>query len=624
MGESPRAWACAALLLVLTAFSRTPCAAECSTGTKVSDACLGLAYEGCCEGGGAAAWCDSPEGPTCRHDCAADGQVCGWAGGYYWCGGDGADPSGIFALACPACDPPCEANSFCAYGACLACGCGDQACGFDACGNPCGDCGPDATCSSGQCVPIPTCVASGTLGCDGQAEGDAAEGAPLVDGWACGVYAPGPEVAYAFTPAVADHVAIEIKGDPSVRVILAKGTCRTEACVSYGIDALAWQAVVAGETYYVVVDTAQVGSGHYVVALRCQSTCTPACVGKACGDDGCGGSCGACDGACVNGVCYASDGCGSEHLTGSVGCPGCACEACVCAHDEYCCLGEWDGVCQVECAAVCGSCGALDACDDGTCAGAENCLICPDDCPCGPGEVCTAQGTCCAPSCDGKVCGDDGCGVACGSCEAPWQCDGAGQCSVCVPQCVGRQCGDDGCSGSCGACDAGLACLPDGSCECTPRCENRQCGDDGCGGSCGGCPAGRWCQADGTCAGCEPQCAGKQCGDDGCGGSCGACEIDQVCSAGECVWVDPPRLEEPDREVVTPEEKAEPREALDAEPLAEVAGADLRGDPDPTGRVGGGCRLGDGDPSPTCALLLVACGLLSIRRRVVALGPRRG
>lgn len=67
---------------------------------------------------------------------------------------------------------------------------------------------------------------------------------------------------------------------------------------------------------------------------------------------------------------------------------------------------------------------------------------------------------------------------------------------ICVPDCDGRDCGDDGCGGSCGACEDG-SCLENGTC-CTPDCGDRKCGDNGCGGSCGSCLFGSVCQ-DGAC-----------------------------------------------------------------------------------------------------------------------------
>lgn len=74
----------------------------------------------------------------------------------------------------------------------------------------------------------------------------------------------------------------------------------------------------------------------------------------------------------------------------------------------------------------------------------------------------------------------------------------------CVPQCDGKYCGDDGCGGSCGSCDAGTVCsAATNRCvatTCTPDCRGRQCGGDGCGGSCGGCRKGNLCvESTGAC-----------------------------------------------------------------------------------------------------------------------------
>jgi MYXO-CTERM domain-containing protein len=73
-----------------------------------------------------------------------------------------------------------------------------------------------------------------------------------------------------------------------------------------------------------------------------------------CGDGTCtsgGEDCGSCPQDC--GVCT---GCEAK---GSPGCPGCACEACVCAMDSYCCSSAWDSICVGECQNDCGGCGYL-------------------------------------------------------------------------------------------------------------------------------------------------------------------------------------------------------------------------------------------------------------------------
>ncbi|MBM4372705.1 MAG: hypothetical protein FJ098_13675 [Deltaproteobacteria bacterium] len=243
-------------------------------------------------------------------------------------------------------------------------------------------------------------------------------------------------------------------------------------------------------------------------------------------------------------------------------------------------------------------------------------------------ESCPAYATCvdgacvadCTPACDGRACGDDGCGGSCGTCEDGWYCwEGSCRYGLCEPDCAGRACGDDGCGGSCGTCQWPEACGDAGVCTCPgwcppPREGVTACGPDGCGGSCGtcaegelcsgarcvtaeACPEGTWacgeascCEGDETCrpvggagpyccapvehaacllhedgtwevawfdtcgepwqtvescpggcteghceAACTPACTGKACGDDGCGGSCGTCPAGSGCQGGKCV-----------------------------------------------------------------------------------------
>jgi len=107
---------------------------------------------------------------------------------------------------------------------------------------------------------------------------------------------------------------------------------------------------------------------------------------------------------------------------------------------------------------------------------------------------------------------------------------------ICQPNCEGKECGDDGCGGSCGECTE----FPNSycgnvKCLCTIDCFEKECGDDGCGGSCGQCPQGLSCSEDQTECICQPDCTGKECGDDGCGGSCGECLEGTTCAEGLCV-----------------------------------------------------------------------------------------
>jgi hypothetical protein len=93
---------------------------------------------------------------------------------------------------------------------------------------------------------------------------------------------------------------------------------------------------------------------------RRRRACVPNCTGKACGGDGCGGSCGPCAGNCDNGLC----------------CPGS----------------------QRNCGGVCRGC-----CDDSNCAGGRTCLqgacLCTTPahlCPDGSCKECCSSGECTA------------------------------------------------------------------------------------------------------------------------------------------------------------------------------------------------------------------------------------
>lgn len=137
--------------------------------------------------------------------------------------------------------------------------------------------------------------------------------------------------------------------------------------------------------------------------------CTPDCSGKACGDDGCGGSCGGCptNYSCKNGQCI------SPNCT-----PNCTGKVC----------GD-NG-----CGGSCGTCASGSVCENGSC-------------------------NTCNPDCTGKKCGDDGCGGSCGTCPTGQKCSNNQCASTCIPNCNGMTCGDDGCGGSCGSCPSTQKCV---------------------------------------------------------------------------------------------------------------------------------------------------------------------
>jgi hypothetical protein len=111
----------------------------------------------------------------------------------------------------------------------------------------------------------------------------------------------------------------------------------------------------------------------------------------------------------------------------------------------------------------------------------------------------------------------------------------------CIPDCEGKTCGDDGCGGSCGSLPPGVICTGD---PWGADCTGKECGPDGMGGYCGnrnaatnGCPEGEECD-NGEChVPCVPDCTAWQCGDDGCGGSCGTCPCED-CSSNQTVCED--------------------------------------------------------------------------------------
>ncbi len=174
-------------------------------------------------------------------------------------------------------------------------------------------------------------------------------------------------------------------------------------------------------------------SQHVCVSGQC--VCQPACDGKECGPDGCGGQCGVCDGDAY-------------------------CDAGLCL--PWCPNGECDnGEDQCSCPQDCGSPCAGKQCGDDGCG--QSCGECG-----GPQDICVDGQCVCQPQdCEalGKACGDwdDGCGgtVPCGVCGCGETCDSG----ACVYHaCDGKECGPDGCGDECGSCAPGLGCV-EGACQ---------------------------------------------------------------------------------------------------------------------------------------------------------------
>lgn len=148
----------------------------------------------------------------------------------------------------------------------------------------------------------------------------------------------------------------------------------------------------------------------------------------------------------------------------------------------------------------------------------KQCIAISGECSCSAHAAASALGTNCeisndAGACQGwRFCSADGLG----DCDAPLpvpeicfndlddDCDGTTDPPdlCCVPACEGKECGDDGCGGSCGNCPVNHVCEITGICLCQPNCEGKECGPDGCGGECGECDAGTMCSF----GECQPGC----------------------------------------------------------------------------------------------------------------------
>ena len=220
----------------------------------------------------------------------------------------------------------------------------------------------------------------------------------------------------------------------------------------------------------------------------------------------------------------------------------------------------------------------------------------------------------CVPDCEGKECGDNGCGYWCGECPPPENCsiydygeDGGTVCHEGKHICHLVNCTEGHCVPGLAPyyCDIDAQCLPSGTenpdnvCEkCKPSASQTGWSPVPDGTLCG---AGQVC-AGGKCGECTAGCEGKQCGDDGCGGSCGQCADAETCTPeGICVETSGP--------CPTCADVACPA-CPDADSCNGVDGGN--------GKSGGGCFAAD---SATSSNGLLALGFLLLLAAVAARIP---
>ena len=489
---------------------------------------------------------DTTVGPDlCIPDCTGpDGlKECGDDG----CGGvcgtcPGAAPNCEAGVCVPeVCTPDCEGKECGVDGCGDTCGtcpdgqgcgadglcqcapdCGGKICGDDGCGGSCGACAPGSTCQEGACIPD---------ACEGCAPWQTCEGGPCQDPASMG------ECPFGGIAIAADCGGTVWEGCCNGDQLYYCENAENSGCpvgmntCLCALDCFTEGATCGWSTQFMMCMEPPAQPGPDGLMCEWVGDCVPSCVGKECGSDGCGGTCGSCLAGeeCQAGVCVNST------MTCLGACGGASPGGCYC--DEQC---EGMGDC---CPDVCAACPTLSFCECiPNCAGKEcgedgcggSCGGCPD------GVACEAGLCACVPDCNEKECGDDGCGDICGTCPQVAPDCVEGLCKLpCVPQCEGAECGDDGCSGSCGECEVGFKCEEAACVVCDPQCEGpdgpKECGDDGCNGVCGECADAFATCEDGLCVACEPQCLGKQCGPDTCGGLCGACAGGTHCTAGICM-----------------------------------------------------------------------------------------
>ena len=225
-----------------------------------------------------------------------------------------------------------------------------------------------------------------------------------------------------------------------------------------------------------------------------QDTCVPQCTDddgnvSECGDDGCGGTCGECPPGAVCGEAdYAAVG---VCFDPAKQCPG------ICASAGAQCGSVWTGLAEPE-DCECGPCPKGMECVGSICCEFTEESTCQPYCPGGEcpgvpchasigmvgglGYPCTTHEDCihglCYPS---FASNDPVCTCPCfDECPTPFECmwsgnDGPdiifGCFPPCEPDCEGKECGDDGCGGSCGDCGAEQVCTLEGNC----------CAEDCCG-----------------------------------------------------------------------------------------------------------------------------------------------
>jgi hypothetical protein len=430
-----------------------------------------------------------------------------------------------------------------------------------------GTCGGSGSCKQGACevqsacAPV-ACQAKG-LKCGDQVT------VPLSDVSTLGAYScsatvwDGGEAVYTLAADVTQIATVELAGAATasatlIDVAVSGGSCLPNGCGATG------QKLVLGVSskvaHTLVVETVKDTAGPLTLTVTCAAV-------TSCGDGLCTGTeskascpkdCGAlAPSACGDGQCGDTEACDncpqdcgscppectpkSSNDPKPAGCGGCACEACVCGKDTFCCKTAWDNLCVGQCVNECKGpkCKAPAACGDNVCQMTESSVSCPNDCPplakCGDGncsgsETCTSCPNDCGLCPGGSKCGDGQCSSSehCGAC--PQDCGTCASGTACTAQ---KAPGCPGCACEACVCEADPYCCEnawDSLCvsQCVNDCDGGPCPVVSCGD--GVCSDGESCSScTKDCGACPPAAAV------GCQGHCGSSSKD---AAGKTCWCD--------------------------------------------------------------------------------------
>jgi len=324
------------------------------------------------------------------------------------------------------------------------------------------------------------CQVTAEFGCGDVLSGvtNGGEGATHLLGWyACqpevkAMYAASPERTYRFTAAKNMRVTVQETSETNVDLFAVHDVgqgCAVSAssCLAGGTQAIAWDAE-EGESYFLVLDGNDGQEASLDLVVSC---CEPACEGRVCGSDGCGGMCGECQqgevcdgGQCAEGstldcVPALALSCGdvlksesflSEDTTASVDTVNCSNESLNGPERAYTVDVQQGALVSISVDSVSKDVAGVYLLDASQAACDTNACLTGGDDKVAYFATEKSQYTLLVEGTPGTQ----------GAYDVSVEC--------CVPSCEGLECGDDGCGGSCGECAQDMVCV-DGGCALPPE-----------------------------------------------------------------------------------------------------------------------------------------------------------